>query len=102
MGWSSLQDVEAPEGTVNSLCRLHYSIENRQDILAMNLQPHDLEDLKPEVRRIYDHRLNLQNMTEEDMEYYNMDIQANIALQQHDLKDLKPEFLEIYNRRMKM
>ena len=38
-------------------------MENLQDILALNLQPHDLEDLKPEVKQIYDRRVRMQLIT---------------------------------------
>ena len=40
-------------------------MKNRHDIQELNLQPHDLDDLKPEVRRIYDRRINLQQITAE-------------------------------------
>ena len=42
-----------------------------QDIMALNLQPHDLEDLKPEVKRIYDRRLRMQLMTVESIDDFH-------------------------------
>ena len=38
-------------------------MENRQDILTVKLEQHDLEDLKQEVRQIYELRKKMQLMT---------------------------------------
>ena len=59
-------------------------MENRQDILALNLYPHDLEDLKPEVRRIYDRRVRMQLMTVESIEGF-VDIISNAKIEQRDV-----------------
>ena len=45
-------------------------MENLQDILDMNLQPHDLEDLKPKVRQIYSRRMEMKLMTVKAIEDY--------------------------------
>ena len=42
-------------------------MENRQDILAINLKQLDLEDLKPEVRQIYSRRMRIQLMSVESI-----------------------------------
>ena len=70
------------------------------DLRALKIKQSDLKDLKPEVRQIYDHRLNLQSMTERRMVYLQ-DILA-LNLQQHDLEDLEPKVRQIYARRVKM
>ena len=50
-------------------------MENRQDILTIKLEQHDLEDLKPEVRQIYELRKKMQLMTAETMQ----DITGSLA-----------------------
>ena len=74
-------------------------MKNLQDVRALNLQPHDLEDLKPEVKHIYDRRLRMQLMTVESIDDFH-DIISHAKIQQRDLKDLKPDVRTVYKKRV--
>ena len=57
-----------------------------------------LEDLKPEVRRIYHRKIKLKQMTESDMESYS-DVMVR-EIQKHELKMLQLEVRQIYDRKI--
>ena len=74
-------------------------MENLQDILDMNLQPHDLEDLKPEVKQIYDRKVKMQLLTVESIENF-VDIIFHAEIEQQDVKYLKPDVRTVYEKRV--
>ena len=65
----------------------------------MNLQPHDLEDLKPEVKQIYERKVRMQLMTVESIENF-VDIIFHSEIEQRDLKYLKPDVRAVYEKRV--
>ena len=74
-------------------------MEDLQDILELNLQPHDLDDLRPKVRQIYSRRMELQLMTVKSIEDF-VDIIFHAEIEQRELKDLQPDVRAVYEKRV--
>ena len=72
-------------------------MKDYNDITTLSYQPHELRDLKSEVKVIYDRRMSLTLVTEQQMEDYVDIMDQNF--QPYELKDLKPEVKEVYKRR---